>query len=127
MTHTPAFPIVWTEIPVTDMDAARRFYEPVFGWEMTLNTEGPNDMLVFPYDDKSGVAGHLYPGTPAKGGSTTHLVIPDKLEDAISRVWDAGGTVLEIPPVEMPFGRFAYALDPDGNSIGLFEPAAKAA
>lgn len=127
MTHTPTHPIVWTEIPVSDLDAARRFYEPVFGWTLTLQNSPVNDMLVFPHDPEMGVAGHLYPGTPAKGGTTTHFIIPDKLEDAISRVWDAGGTVLEMPPVEMPFGRFAYALDPDGNSIGLFEPAAKAA
>jgi predicted enzyme related to lactoylglutathione lyase len=32
-----------------------------------------------------------------------------------------GGKVLS-PVITIPPGRFAYATDPDGNSIGLFEP-----
>ena len=36
---------------------------------------------------------------------------------------DAGGTVLPMPPVTIPPGRFVYATDLDGNSFGLFEPA----
>ena len=71
------------------------------------------------------MAGHLYPGKPAaKGdGPTIHFAVADKLEDAIDRVWNAGGKVLDIPPITIPTGRFVYALDPDGNSIGLFEAA----
>ncbi len=122
-TPPPLHPIVWVEIPVTDLDVARRFYEAVFGWKTTLETGGPNPMAAFPSSDPSkGVAGHLYPGTPASsGGPTVHLAVPGKLEEAVVRVWKAGGKVLDRPPETIPPGRFAYALDPDGNSIGLFE------
>ena len=121
MTHAPATPIVWTEIPVTDLDAAGRFYEAVFGWTLKRESSPVNDMLVFPHDETQGVSGHLYPGTPATG-ATTHFVLPDTVEDGAARLREAGGTMLDQPVVEMPFGRFAYALDP-GNSIGLFQPA----
>ena len=82
---------------------------------------GPNVTAVFPTADNNGVGGHLYEGkTPPKGtGPTVHLVAPDKLEDAMARVFDNGGEVVS-PVVEIPAGRFAYCLDPDGNSFGLF-------
>ena len=52
------------------------------------------------------------------------MMVPDAVETALERVWTAGGSVPDIPIVTIPSGRFAYALDPDGNSIGLFEPTA---
>ena len=68
-----------------------------------------------------GVAGHLYPGKPAPEGAgpTVHLASPGILEDALERVRQAGGQVLS-EPFSIPAGRFAYCLDPDGNSIGIF-------
>ena len=69
------------------------------------------------------VGGHIYPGTPAReNGPTLHFAVPDTLEAASSRCWEAGGTV-KGDPIAIPAGRFQYALDPDGNSIGLFEAA----
>lgn len=122
----PLHPVIWVEIPVTDLDAARRFYEAFFGWKTQAETDGPNTMAAFPSSDpRAGVAGHLYPGTPTRaGGPTVHLAVSGRLEDAIDRVREAGGAVLDMPPVTIPPGRFAYALDLDGNPIGLFEPAA---
>lgn len=113
--------VVWTEIPVTDLDAAERFYSQVFRWTMRRDDTGPNPMLMF-NEDMAGVNGHLYPGTPAGTGvgPTIHLLVPDTLEAAMDRCKAAGGAVLS-PPITIPAGRFAYATDPDGNSIGLFE------
>jgi len=128
MTHSPDNSAVWFELPVRDMSKAIAFYNAVFDAGLTLDTSGPNPMAIFPTRggmDGAGVSGHLYPGTPAKNGAgpTVHLVVPGKLEDAIARCGKAGGEVLG-PAIEIPPGRFAYAHDPDGNSIGLFEPKA---
>lgn len=114
----------WGEIPVTDMDRAVAFYNLVFGYEMTVDiTSGPNPMAVLGGAMVAGGA-HLYPGTPApQGGSTIHIALPDALEAGVERVRMAGGEVVS-PPIEIPDGRFVYARDPDGNSIGLFEPKA---
>ena len=115
--------VVWTEIPVTDMDRAVAFYGAVFGWQMTIDETGPNPMAMFA-DSTAGVGGHIYPGTPAKAsGPTIHLAVPDGVEAAMERCRSAGGEV-HGPVIPIPFGRFVYATDPDGNSIGLFEPAA---
>ncbi len=37
----------------------------------------------------------------------------------MARVFDSGGEVVS-PVIDIPAGRFAYCLDPDGNSFGLF-------
>jgi uncharacterized protein len=122
MADRPKDALIWAEIPVTDMDRARVFYEAVFGWEMVEESGGPNPMLMFTVD-QGGRGGHLYPGTPATDGAgpTVHLAVPDTVEAALDRVAQAGGRALrEVIP--LPIGRFAYSVDPDGNSIGLFEP-----
>ncbi|PIE07689.1 MAG: glyoxalase [Rhodobacterales bacterium] len=126
MPFTPTNPFVWIEIPVTDMDKAIAFYNEVFGYELKLDTTGPNPMAMFTAADfETGVAGHLYPGKPARPGTgpTCHMVVPDTLDAAKARLLAAGGTLeLDGQVIEIPAGRFSYALDPDGNSIGLFEP-----
>ncbi len=119
MTSQPI--VVWSEIPVSDMTKAVTFYNQVFDWQMTIDESGPNPMAVLG-SAMDTVAGHLYPGKPASGnGPTVHLAIRDRLEDAAIRCRKAGGEILgEI--ISIPPGRFIYAKDPDGNSIGLFEP-----
>ncbi len=121
MSFTPANFTVWAEIPVTDLDRAITFYNKVFTTELKKDETGPTPMAMFPTATPGGVAGHLYQGKPAAEGAgpTVHLASPDKLEDALGRVKDAGGKVLS-DVIAIPAGRFAYCLDPDGNSIGLF-------
>ncbi|SLN36336.1 VOC family protein [Roseisalinus antarcticus] len=115
--------VVWTEIPVTNLAAASEFYSDVFGWTMTVDDTGPNPMASF-NSDSTAIGGHLYPGTPSRGGvgPTIHLAVPDTVEAAAGRCTAAGGQVMG-PIIPIPPGRFQYATDPDGNSIGLFEPS----
>ncbi len=125
MPFNPPNAVVWSEIPVSDMEKAIAFYAAVFHYEMTIDNSGPNPMAMFPNGNAvAGTNGHLYPGKPAAEGQgpTLHLAVPDKLEDAMARADKAGGKVLS-PAITIPPGRFAYILDPDGNSIGLFELA----
>lgn len=124
MPHSPDNPVVWTEIPVRDIDRAILFYKDVFNFSLVRDDSGPNPLAMFK-DDMNGVSGHLYPGEPAAGGNgpTIHLAIPDTLEAAADRCWKSGGTV-QSDPIPLPVGRFQYAQDPDGNSIGLFEATA---
>ncbi|QDC11686.1 VOC family protein [Oceanicola sp. D3] len=118
----PKDALVWCEIPVRDLDAAIEYYGKVLGNPLAKDESGANPIAMLPVKSPmDGTAGHLYPGKPAGDGNgvTVHLAVP-ALETALERVLEAGGRVLPgIIPI--PFGRFAYTVDPDGNSIGLFE------
>lgn len=121
MSFTPENFTVWTEIPVTDLDRAIVFYDKVFNTTLKKDETGPQPMALFPTSSENGIAGHLYEGKPAEDGTgpTVHLVSPDTVEAALERVKTAGGKVIsEI--FTIPVGQFAYCLDPDGNSIGIF-------
>ena len=126
MSFSPETALVWIEIPVADMDRAVEFYSKVFDYDLTIDTSGPNPMAMIPNKSTMGTGGHLYPGKPATDGQgpTPHLAVPGKLEAAMERWTEAGGMVLS-PIVTIPPGRFAYAQDLDGNSIGMFEVADK--
>ena len=121
MSEQPKNTAVWFEIPVTDLEAAKRFYEEVLSISMTRSDEGPNPMVMFSGGSATGVHGHLYPGKPAEAGTgnSIHLAVDDSLDDAMGRVKAAGGQVVS-PAIDIPSGSFFYATDPDGNSIGLF-------
>lgn len=112
----------WFEIPVTDMDAAQRFYGAVLNNSLSVEDAGPNPIAMFTASERM-ASGHLYPGKPAMPGTgpTIHLTVAAPLEDGMERVARNGGKVVS-PAIEIPAGRFAYCLDPDGNSFGLFVP-----
>lgn len=110
---------VWFEIPVTDLKSAMTFYGGVLQNELSLEEAGPNPIAIFASSDPKH-SGHLYPGKPAAaGGPTVHLAVAAPIEAAMARVTEHGGKVVS-PVISIPAGRFAYCLDPDGNSFGLF-------
>ena len=106
MSFNPQTALVWCEIPVTDLDAAMKFYSAVFGYAMTVDETGPNPMSFLPSKPNGGASGHLYPGKPAaKGtGNTVHLAVPDTVEATAARVNDAGGEAFDMV-IEIPAGR----------------------
>jgi predicted enzyme related to lactoylglutathione lyase len=120
-THLPVHAAAWFELPVTDMEKAKAFYGAVLNTTLEDQEGGPNPMAAFPSSGTPPVSGHLYPGKPAAAGTgpTIHLTAPEPLEEAVARVTEHGGTVVT-PIISIPAGRFAYCLDPDGNSFGLF-------
>ncbi|MBO6717419.1 MAG: VOC family protein [Rhizobiaceae bacterium] len=116
----PENAVVWAEIPVTDMARSKAFYAAVVGNDLTDQDNAPNPMSVFKAKEQASVAGHIYPGKPAAPGTgpTVHLAV-DAVEAAMERVSVNGGQVVS-PVIDIPGGRFAYCLDPDGNSFGVF-------
>lgn len=114
--------LVWAEIPVADMARARKFYETLLEEPLNVVEDGPNPMAMLPYPGGTGAAGHLYPGAPAKHGEgvTAHLAVFDELETAMARVKQAGGEVVS-DVVTIPAGSFFYAIDTEGNSLGVFK------
>lgn len=117
----PVHTAVWFELPAEDLQRAVKFYNHVLKADLLIDTRGPNPMADFPRRDDASVSGHLYPGKPANGaGPTVHFAVPDTLEATLERCTEAGGEVMP-GIIPLPVGRFAYATDTEGNSIGFFQ------
>lgn len=113
--------VVWTEIPVRDLEKAISFYNAAFGWKMEVYEDSPMPIAILG-GRMNTVSGNLYEGKPAAPGTGNiiHIGLTVPLETAMEDWVKAGGKVTS-DPVEIPPGRFAFGTDPDGNTIGLFE------
>ncbi|MDQ2962790.1 MAG: VOC family protein [Pseudomonadota bacterium] len=114
--------LTWFEIPATDLGRATRFYETVLGRSLTTETIATSTLAVFPYE-KPGVGGCVIAGNglvPSSSGTVIYLNAAPKLDDALSRVAEAGGRVV-LPKTALPdgMGFFAHVIDTEGNRIGL--------
>lgn len=117
--------INWFEIPVSDINRARKFYEQIFEIEMSEVDlgDGPK-MALFPTED-SGTGGALiqflewYQPSDSKGPLLYLNANPD-LKTVLDRVEKAGGKIT-IPKrqISPEFGYMAVILDTEGNRIAL--------
>jgi predicted enzyme related to lactoylglutathione lyase len=115
-------PVTWFEIPVTDMQRARAFYEHVLAVKLQPLNFGPLEMAMFPTrPGTSGAAGALMKGQgfqPSQQGVQIYFVTPD-VDGTLRRVQDRGGQVL-LPKTQIGlFGFIASFKDSEGNRIGL--------
>lgn len=122
MTEAKHHRLVWTEIPVTNLEKARAFYETLLETPLIKDDNGPQPMLMLPDLQGDGAVGHLYEGKPVTQGDgiTAHLAVNGSLDDAMARVAKSGGEIVS-EEITIPAGSFFYAKDTDGNSLGIFK------
>jgi predicted enzyme related to lactoylglutathione lyase len=108
------------ELVTADLDAARSFYEQLFGWTTGLVDTGPGGpTLVWVHND--GVLnGHMSvePGPPL-WRAYFHVA---STTAAIHRLETLGGSVL-FGPIVIPTGSFAIERDPQGAEFAVLEGA----
>lgn len=114
--------INWFEIPATDFERARRFYETVFAVSLQPEEMSGMKMGVFPHIDPA-IGGAVVQGPqmkPAAGGVVIYLDGGDDLALPLSRVIAAGGQVV-MPKTQLSaeIGSIALFQDCEGNVIGL--------
>ena len=120
--------IVWADIPVTDMDRARKFYSAVLQADIELMEGANGDVALLPGDPMSGeVSGDLVKGensTPGAGGVTIYFDSKGDPEGMVERAVAAGGKVL-MPVASMGdmVGFIGMFEDSEGNRIGVHKPA----
>ncbi|GIU97526.1 MAG: hypothetical protein KatS3mg013_1329 [Actinomycetota bacterium] len=122
--------VVHFEIPVDDAARAKGFYQAAFGWQIrefemvgggtytTAQTVAIDERMM--PTEPGAINGAL----TARTGATPHPVITiqvDQVDEALRRVETAGGVVVT-PRTEVPgMGAFAYVVDTEGNTVGLWE------
>lgn len=117
-------PVVHFEIGMRDIEKAKAFYGPLFGWE--FNAYGPAALLsnIGPQAGAPGIGGHLNAlGHPPHNYCVVYVAVDD-LNAALAKVASLGGKTM-VPPTEVPgMGSFAWFTDPEGNMVGLWKAMA---
>ena len=131
-------PVVHFEMSAKDKGRMRNFYETAFGWHTEqLGKEMGEYVLVATTesDEKTGlprrpgaINGGFYQSTDDPLSQCPSIVIAvDDIKEAIKKVEEAGGKVLEgqVPgkPDEIPgVGLYASFIDTEGNRVSMLEP-----
>lgn len=114
----------WFEIPVNDMNRAKKFYENIFGIKMGETTEMMGmQMVSFPASEGK-VSGGLVKSDmhkPSQDGSIVYLnANPAGMESVIAKIPNAGGSVVMHRVLVSPeIGFMALFLDSEGNRVAL--------
>ena len=127
-TYPPGVPC-FVDSLTDDLEAARRFYGGVFGWQFA----GPGPMPGGPWceywlarvdgADVAGLGTRPDPSVPIAW--STHVAVTSA-EKAADRAREAGGAVVAEPFDVPPAGRMAVIVDPAGASLCLWEPGTRA-
>ena len=113
---------VWFEIPVTDMERAKKFYSFVLHIDIQLEDMGGTPYGFFPMQGygNSGALVKRMDFEPSAKAATVYLNGGHDLSDPLSRVEAAGGKIL-VPKtmISNEMGYYALFLDSEGNRVGL--------
>ncbi|RIA10087.1 hypothetical protein OE09_1940 [Flavobacteriaceae bacterium MAR_2010_72] len=114
----------WFEIPVSDMNRAKAFYEAVFQVEIQIMDFGELLMGWFP---SQGAEAYGAPGTlikqesyiPSKEGTLVYFNCED-VQNELDRIVKAGGEIYQPKKQISPeYGFMAAFIDSEGNRVAL--------
>jgi predicted enzyme related to lactoylglutathione lyase len=114
----------WFEIPATDFARAIAFYATVMDAQIQVDPNPNMQYAYLPSDpQKGGFGGAIAGGTnfvPAMTGTTVYLDGGNDLSVPLSRVANAGGTVI-LPKTAIGENRgfIALFIDTEGNKVGF--------
>ena len=116
-------PVVWFEIPVTNLERAIEFYNKVFDIEIQLLDLGAPRMGLFPQEEGApGATGGLmeYDSyVPSHDGTLVYLSCDD-LQNELDRIEEAGGKILRAKSLISPeHGYMGVFEDTEGNRVAL--------
>lgn len=119
--------ITWFEIPVSDIDRAKTFYETILDIEMITREDGENEGVFFPFNPNivqatsgrvTGVLSKSERNRPSKDGTMVYINASPSIQTVLDKVEQAGGKVLA-PKMQIPAGFIAVIIDTEGNKVGL--------
>jgi predicted enzyme related to lactoylglutathione lyase len=118
--------VVWSDIPVTDLERAKMFYARLTGLEVMdmPGAVGEVALIGGSGDMGSRVSADLFVGgTPSTDGPTIYLAANGDIDGMLERAAEASGEVLrEKAFMGEMVGWIAFIKDSEGNRIGLQQP-----
>ena len=116
-------PVVYFEIPVTDIDRAITFYKAVFHFDFDKENIDNNEMALFPFvNEHSGISGALAKGEiykPTKDGVLIYFNT-ENIDETLKLASSSGGQIL-YPKTDNGIGLVAEFEDTEGNRIALYQ------
>lgn len=118
-------PVVYFEIPVTDLERAQKFYSHVFGFRFEKEIIDDYEMLLFPFEETgSGISGALAKGNvyqPTQKGIILYFRTDD-IDLTLEKALEKGGKILYPRTVnEKHVFAVAEFEDSEGNRIALHQ------
>lgn len=115
----------WVDLSAHDVEAAKRWYSQVFGWEMTPSSDSAMQYSMALQGGKL-IAGFGQTSDEMKAQGVPPMWNSYAWVDDCKRVEaaavEAGGKVI-VPTVQIgEFGSMAFLQDPEGAMIGLWQP-----
>ena len=109
----------YIEFPATDIEATKRFYGQVFGWQFTDYGPGYTSFhdgrLAGGFNGESLSAG----ADGAKTRGVLVVIYATSLDDIYSKVKAAGGKIVR-ETFEFPGGKRFHFADPNGNELAVW-------
>jgi uncharacterized protein len=106
------------EIPAENPENAMAFYGNVFGWTFD-KWDGPQEYWMIGTGDGPGIDGGLMRKNP--GQPMTNVISVPHIDEYVSKVESAGGTIV-VPKMTLPgVGYLAYFQDLDDNILGIMQ------
>lgn len=125
--NLPVHALNWFELPVSNFNRAKKFYETVFNYTMPTSDMGTAKMGFLLFDVKVGGRGgaivynpEFY--TPSANGTLVYLNADPDLQLLLNKVEAAGGRILTEKKLVAPdahLGYWATILDTEGNRVAL--------
>lgn len=119
-------PVVYFEIPVTDMERAIIFYKAVFNFSFEKEMIDHNEMALFPFTATAeGISGALAKGESYKPSIDGTLIYfnTTNIDETLALALKNGAALLYPKTSNGPLGFVAEFKDSEGNRIALHMPA----
>ena len=116
------------QIPVNDMDRAKKFYKSIFSWEISetgmgrdyqLATTVPVDEVGMP-EEPGAINGALFLREEPEEAISIVINVPS-IDEYLKKIEKAGGKVVWPKSSVGDFGLYAQIADTEGNVVGLWE------
>ncbi len=117
--EAPLGTIVHFDIPVDNIERARKFYGELFEWKIEKVPGGMEYWMITPIDEKA-VGGGMMPRQQPEQTIADYFAVAS-IDESTAKVTKLGGKVV-VPKMAIPgMGYFAYCLDTERNVFALWE------
>jgi len=122
--------LCWTDIPVTNLDRAIKFYSAVLGKDVKKLSEAGMEYGLLPHEEQN-ASGCLcvrsdsggVDNRPSANGPLIYLLVEGRLDQAVEAARSNGGKILRARQQIGEHGFRAVVIDSEGNRIALHTSA----